>query len=279
MASSELFIPLLIIISLLISLFGSIVGFGGGIFIVPILITFFNYPLDAAVGATMVSLIPAAFMSTYFNQKEGNVDFKMGILLELPTMVGVVLGSILLSYISAQRLEIVFAMMVFIIGLSFFITPKKKDQNLRMFYKLNKLKPRFIIKNEKKNVAYRASLYMISFFGLLAGTLAGLFGMGGGFMKTPVMIKVFRMPAKIATSTALFMIFITSITGSISHYYQGHIYFEKAWPVMLGFTMGAIVGHRMNTHIKVETLEKLIGVALTLAAMVMLFNLLLNRLF
>ncbi len=274
--SSVLPIFLLIIISLLISLFGSIVGFGGGIFLVPILITFFHYKLDLAVGTAMISLVPAAFMSTYLNRKEGNVDFKLGIFLELPTTVGVVLGSILLSYISAQRLEIVFALLIFMLGLSFFVTSKKKDKNLTIFYKLNKLKPRFIIKNTKKNVAYRVSLYMVSFFGLLSGTLAGLFGMGGGFMKTPIMLKVFEVPAKIATSTALFMIFITSITGSISHYYQGHIYLAKAWPVMLGFTMGAIVGHRLNTHIKTTNLEKLIGFALILAATVMFSNFLIH---
>lgn len=270
--ASTLLILLLILISSLISLFGSIVGFGGGIFIVPILITFFGYKLDVAVGAAMISLIPSALISTFLNRKDGNVDFKMGILLEVPTMVGVVLGSLLVSYISAQRLEIVFALLVLSLGLSFFIPSKNKDQNLGLFYRLNKLKPRFVIKNSNKGVAYRASLYVVSFFGLFSGTLAGLFGMGGGFMKTPIMVKVFKMPGKIAAATALFMIFITSITGTISHYYQGHIHLEKAWPVMAGFAVGAIAGHRLNTRVKATTHETLIGFALILAGAVMVVN-------
>ena len=269
-------ILLLVMVSMLISLFGSIVGFGGGILIVPILITFFHYPLDAAVGATMASLVPSAFMSTYLNRKEGNVDFKMGALLEVPTTVGVVLGSILLSYISTRRLEAVFAAMVLIMGISFILPSKGKAHNLKVFYALNKLKPRFIIKNTNKNVAYRASLYVVAFFGLLAGTLAGLFGIGGGYMKTPVMIKVFEMPVKIATATALFMIFITSVTGTISHYWQGHIYPGKTWPVMLGFFIGAIAGHQVNAHIKSGTLEKLIGLFLSLVAVIMLLELAFN---
>ena len=92
-------------------------------------------------------------------------------------------------------------------------------------------------------------------------------------MKTPVMIKVFEMPVKIATATALFMIFITSVTGTISHYWQGHIYPGKTWPVMLGFFIGAIAGHQVNAHIKPGTLERLIGLSLSLVAIIMLLEL------
>ncbi len=273
MPSHELLLFLLIAISFLISIFGSIVGFGGGIFIVPILITIFHYKLDAAVGAAMISLIPSSLISTYLNRKNSNVDFKMGILLELPTIVGVVLGSMLLTYISAKRLEILFALMVLFLGLSFFVKLKKRDnQEMGVFYRLNKLKPRFVIKNTAHFAAYRVSLYMVFVFGILSGTLAGLFGVGGGFMKTPIMLKVFKIPAKIAAATALFMIVITSITGSISHYIQGHIYLEKAWPIMLGFAIGAIVGHKLNTRIKSKTLEKMIGFSLILAALIMMSN-------
>ncbi|MDN6280495.1 MAG: sulfite exporter TauE/SafE family protein [Psychroflexus sp.] len=271
---SEILIPILLIcISLLISLFGSIVGFGGGIFMVPILITVFNFKLDVAVGAAMISLIPSSLVSTYLNRKDGNVDFKMGILLEIPTMVGVVLGSFLLSYISAKRLEVLFAAMVIFLGITFFIKKRKNDNEEQgVFYRLNKLKPRFIIKNSENFVAYRVSLYMALFFGMISGTLAGLFGVGGGFMKTPIMLKVFKIPAKIAAATALFMIVITSITGSISHAYQGHIVLNKAWPVLVGFTLGALAGHQVNTRIEASTLEKMIGFALIAAGLMMVSN-------
>lgn len=270
----EILIPILLIcISLLISLFGSIVGFGGGIFMVPILITVFNFELDVAVGAAMISLIPSSLISTYLNRKDGNVDFKMGILLEIPTIIGVVLGSFLLSYISAKRLEVFFAAMVFLLGVSFFIKKRKNNNEEQgILSRLNKLKPRLIIKNSENYVAYRVSVYMVLFFGMCSGTLAGLFGVGGGFMKTPIMLKVFKIPARIAAATALFMIVITSITGSISHAYQGHIHLDKAWPVLVGFTLGAFAGHKINTHIESTTLEKMIGFALIAAGLMMVSN-------
>lgn len=252
-------------------------GFGGGIFIVPILITVFHYNLDVAVGAAMISLIPSALISTYLNRKEGNVDFKMGLFLEAPTIIGVVLGSLLISFISAKRLEIVFALMVMILGLSFFIKLKKyKNHELGVFYRLNKLKPRFVIRNATNFVAYRVSLYMVIVFGMLSGLLAGLFGVGGGFMKTPIMIKVFKIPANIAAATALFMIVITSITGTISHSLQGHVRMDKTWPIMVGFILGALVASKLNTHIKGAILEKLVGFSLILASLLMMANFVIN---
>jgi len=270
-------IPLLILLGLLISLFGSIVGFGGGIFMVPILVAVFGYDLDIAAGTAMISLVPSSIISTFLNRKKGQVDFKVGFLLEAPTMIGVVLGSLILSYFSSTGnllvLEIVFALMILILGASFFIgKDKERNDKDSFFYKLNKKKPAFVFKNEINFVAYRVSLYMALFFGLVSGALAGLFGVGGGFMKTPIMLKVFEIPAKIAAGTALFMIVITSITGSVMHTMQGHILFDKSWPVVLGFTLGAIIGYKVNTHLKEDFLEKLIGVSLVTAALMMILK-------
>lgn len=244
---------------------------------VPILITAFHFNLATAVGAVMISLIPSSLLSTYFNRKSGNVDFKMGILLEIPTMAGVVIGSLLLSYLSARRLEVFFAISVFLLGLSFFIKFKQnQDSEDGLFYKMNKLKPHFIIKNKHHYVAYRISIWLVSFFGILAGTIAGLFGIGGGFLKTPIMIKVFKMPVKIATATALFMIILTATTGTISHYFQGNIDIQKAWPIILGFTLGALAGKTINLKINPRLIENLIGIGLIAAAAMMIFNVIFN---
>lgn len=269
---------LIIAIGIIISLYGSLVGFGGGIFMVPLLVTVFHYELPVAVGAVMVSLIPSTLISTYLHRKEGNVDFRMGMMLEIPTVIGVIIGSVLLGFLPAKQLEIFFSFLVFIIGFSFLLKNENKNTpRSSVFYKLNFLPPRLIIKNQKHFSAYRISIWMASFFGLLAGSLAGLFGIGGGFLKTPIMIKVFGMPAKIATATGLFMILITSITGSVSHYLQGHIIFERSWAIIVGFTIGALLGHKINLGLENSKLEKLIGLGLLLAALIMLSNFLLKK--
>ena len=261
---------LLVLLSIAISSFGNIVGFGGGVFMVPLLVSIFHFPFTIAVGSVMIALVPSSLIATYYRRKEGFVDFKIGTMLELPTMLGVVLGSYLLTYVKVEILEIIFA--VFILGLGISFLKKKKettDSGNGFFFKLNQISPKFIVKNNLHYVAYRASIWLILFFGLISGTLAGLFGIGGGFLKTPIMIKVFQIPAKIATATALFMIVITSVTGSVTHYLHGHIIFEKALPIIIGFSIGAAIGRKFNLAISSKTLERMIGISLIVAAVVM----------
>lgn len=266
---------LIVLIGFTVSSFGNLIGFGGGIFMVPILVTVFHYPLAIAVGSVMFSLIFSSLMATYRHRKEGHVDFKMGTLLEVPTMGGVILGSLLLSYLSTAGLEILFSVLVFVLGLSFWLK-KAKTENASpktdLFFRLNQWKPGWTVHHRTMNLTYRASFWLVLFFGLFAGTLAGLFGIGGGFLKTPIMLKVFKMPVKVATATALFMILITSITGSISHFVQGHILLSHAWPVTIGFVGGAIAGNRLTPSIGDDVLERLIGLGLILAALVMFAN-------
>ena len=75
---------ILVALGLLISLYGSIVGFGGGIFMVPILVAVFGFDMDIAAGSLMLSLVPSSLISTMLNKKKGQVEFKVGMLLKCP---------------------------------------------------------------------------------------------------------------------------------------------------------------------------------------------------
>lgn len=257
---------LIFFLSVFFSAFGTVVGFGGGIFVVPVLILFFNVPINIAVGSVMIALFPGAFISTLFNHKNNKIDYKAGILLEIPTIIGTVLGSFLTSVIPLFSFKIIFAVFIGYIGIYTFRKGKKKgviNKNGIMF-KLNSIGPRIIQKS--KFGAYRISMITASFFGSGAGLMAGLFGIGGGFLKTPIMVNVFKMPPSVAAATALFMIVFTSATGSVSHYLIGHIDFMFALPIILGFITGAFIGNKLNLNISEKTLAKLIGFGLLLAA-------------
>lgn len=267
---------LIILIALLLSGYGALVGFGGGVFIVPILILVFHYPIEYAIGAVTLSLVPSALLTTVLNNKHGFVDYKTGLVLELPTIFGVVLGSMLVSVLPTKALQYVFVVVIAFVGLSFF--KKKKETEGEGFLKrLNNHQPNYVKKDNEGNVLYKINYFIATGFGLFAGALAGLLGIGGGFLKTPIMIKVFRIPAKIAAGTTLFMIIITSITSSVSHYLLGHMKMHYVIPVVIGFVIGPFLGVRLKKKMAVERLEKLIGISLVLASCLMLVNILLIK--
>jgi hypothetical protein len=262
---------LIILFAILISGFGTVIGFGGGVFMIPLLVIGFHVPLNIAVGSVLVALFPSALVSTIFNARKKLIDYKTGLLLEVPTVFGTVFGSFLSVIIPVYILEWVFGIFVVYLGINFIINsydvPKKNLKN-SIFYKLNKIGPSVIRKTDYG--AYRVSFMMALVFGVMAGTMAGLFGIGGGFLKVPIMVGVFSIPSQIASATGLFMITVTSLTGSISHYFLGNVHFGYATPVIIGFVIGAFAGNSISTKIDEHILKRLIGIGLTLSGLVFL---------
>jgi uncharacterized membrane protein YfcA len=49
------------------------------------------------------------------------------------------------------------------------------------------------------------------------GFLSSLLGIGGGIIHVPAMVQLLHIPAHIATATSLFVLALTSLTGSVTH--------------------------------------------------------------
>ena len=261
----------ILVISVVVSSFGTLIGFGGGVFMVPILVLVFNVPINVAVGSVILALLPSSLISTYFNVKNHTIDYFAGIHLEVPTIFGTVLGSLFTAIIPVRISEIIFS--VFIILLAVYTnfnkansesTHKKKS----FFNRLNNIGPG--ISRTTNYGSYRISVLLAIVFGMMAGILAGFFGIGGGFLKVPILLNVFGLPPITASATALFMIVFTSFTGSVSHYYLGQIHFIFSLPIIFGFIIGSSTTKFISPKISQNLLKKLIALGLFLAGISML---------
>lgn len=268
-------IILIVLIGALVSGFGTLIGFGGGVFMVPILVIGFGFPITLAIGSVSVALLPMGIISTIYNHKSGTVDYSLGILLEIPTVVGAVLGALITAWLPVDKLEIIFTVFIMLIGIQMMFRERDKESRFTRFLnRLNELPPSF--NRVRNNKTYTFSGIVTTIMGLLAGSFAGLFGVGGGFLKGPIMIKVFKIPARIAASTALFMIIFTSLSASITHYMLGHIHWDLAIPVILSFFIGSYTGNHFTGKVSDNQLKIYIGVALILAGLTMMLNLLIH---
>lgn len=252
------------------------IGFGGGVFMVPILIIFFGYNIEIAIGATMSALVPGSMVASAFNFRDRSIDYLVGTLIQLPAVAGTVLGAFLVAFLPVQNLQLIFALFVTVIGIVM-LKPKDKSQQVKhtgMMYRIRQVPTTFIRRNRRSHLAYRLNGGVVSVFGFSSGIVAGLFGIGGGFIQTPMMIKLFRMPASIATSTSLFILVITSITGFISHYLLGNVMWSRTLPLMAAFAIGAVIGNLLKKRkTKSSNTELLIGIGLLLAGLGVLLNL------
>ncbi len=85
--------------------------------------------------------------------------------------------------------------------------------------------------------------------GAFAGTLAGLFGVGGGLIIVPALVLSFEwqgVSAQVAThlavGTSLATIVFTSISSMRSHHLKGAVRWPVFWPMGIGLVLGAMAG-------------------------------------
>lgn len=265
---------ILMFIGLAVSLFGNMVGFGGGLFLVPILIIFFKYEIGAAVSTSLLAIFPSALVATILNSRRKLVLFRLGILLEIPTIIGTIIGSLLVAVLPVTIMKIIFVVFVVILGLYMLLKLGGNGKsNWRILERINSLPPIVtLVVNKENHLIKRISFWMISFFGLMAGFLAGLFGIGGGFLKTPVMIKVFGVQPTMATATALFMIIITAFVGTATHYLSGKLHTDMALPIVVGFILGSTIASYLHVRLKDAIIERMVGFALILAGVSITIN-------
>ena len=77
--------------------------------------------------------------------------------------------------------------------------------------------------------------------GLAVGLLSGLFGVGGGFLMTPLLI-MFGIPATVAAATDSNQIVAASTSGTYAHWRVGNVDFKMGWHLLIGGFVGGLVG-------------------------------------
>ena len=96
-------------------LFGSLLGLGGGVLLVPLLTLGFGLPLREAVGVSLVAVImtSGAAAGVYLERHVANL--RLGMSLELFTAIGALIGGTIAFALDVRLLEALFAgLMVYV---------------------------------------------------------------------------------------------------------------------------------------------------------------------
>ena len=99
-------------------IFGSLLGLGGGVLIVPLLTLGFGLPLREAVGVSLVSVIvtSSASASVYLQRHVANL--RLGMTLELFTALGALIGGLIAFSLSDQVLAALFATLLVYVAIT-----------------------------------------------------------------------------------------------------------------------------------------------------------------
>ncbi len=286
---------LLVLGGMAAGLFGSLLGLGGGILIVPLLTLGFGLPLREAVGVSLICVIvtSGAAAGVYLDRHVANL--RLGMSLELFTATGAMVGGLVAFLLPERALQVIFTGLLVYVALTMARrrdprpgasaaasdadTPREEGtvspevvpeepsppspaERRRRPFSQTLSGPGYEVHNYRYGVVG-------SFF---AGIISALLGIGGGLIKVPVMNVLMGVPLRVATATSNLMIGITASASAIIYLLRGGIDPYLAAPTAIGVFVGATVGSRISHRIDLRILRGLFVAILLYTALQMLLR-------
>ena len=90
-------------------LFSGLLGVGGGTVMVPLLVLWFRYGEREATGTSLSAIAVIAAIATVLQGVYGNVDFTKGLLVGIPAVAGVLVGTWMQQRVPTQIIGLLFA--------------------------------------------------------------------------------------------------------------------------------------------------------------------------
>lgn len=266
----------LLIVAIVAGIFGSLLGLGGGVIIIPVYTLLLNAPIHTAIGASIIGVIAVSSAGATFYLREEVTNVRLSMVLEVAATLGAIIGALAFTIMNPRTLTILYGLVLVYSSLLMLrrvkIVSEERalegghDDRLPLsgeyFDKALNAPVRYIVRSVKKGMV--ATLF--------AGSLTGLLGVGGGLINVPVMRRIMRVPIKVATATSNFMMGVTGIAGAFIYYTRGFVDPLIAVPTAIGVLIGAQIGPRLAHRISGVTLERAFALVLIYMAAQMLLK-------
>tara|TARA_B100000963_G_scaffold176778_1_gene153773 strand:- start:1875 stop:2777 length:903 start_codon:yes stop_codon:yes gene_type:complete len=93
------------------------------------------------------------------------------------------------------------------------------------------------------------NIYLLISLGIGIGFISGLFGIGGGFITSPLLILV-GIPPTVAVGTTTVQVFASTSTGVISHFQKKNIDYQISFTMIVGGIFGTLTGVLLLSSLK-----------------------------
>lgn len=240
--------------ALLVGFTMGLLGGGGSILTIPIFVYLFAINPIAATGYSLLVVGFTASIGAFRNFQKKTIDFKVGLLFGLPTMIGtyitrryflpampndlLTIGDFTLS--KSLFIMVLFATIMLAAAFSMIRSGRKQELPLE-----NLTKP---IKKGQTILS-----------GSVIGVVTGFIGAGGGFIMVPALALLANLPMRKAIGTSLFIITLKSFIG-----FLGDLQVTSVNWVFIGiFTImsmiGILIGVKVAQYVKARNLKSIFG--------------------
>lgn len=243
-----------VVTGLCAGLLGAILGLGGGIIIVPVLTILLKVPAHLAVAASLVGVVATSTSSSAGYMKRGLPLVRVGLTLELTTLVGAIVGSIAAGFMPDDAIFILFSLLL-------------------IYTAWNMWRGR-AVRTVEGDVAELQATPLALIGSGAAGCISGTLGVGGGVVKVPILNLLLGAPIHRSTSTSTFMMGLTAAAGCVAYFMRDELVVGIAAPLVLGVLIGARLGPPIAVKIGGQGLRRAFVVVLILVATRMIWGVL-----
>jgi uncharacterized membrane protein YfcA len=279
-AGVEIFWPGLIILGVGVGVIGGFFGMGGAWMVTPGL-NILGFPMAFAIGTDIAHMAGKSLIATMRHGKFGNVDYKLGFIMLVGTIIGFELGAQMVMWLERLGKVEAYVRYMYLVLLALIawmvfadVAKKKKKERdavaagkeidalatgIEWHKTLHKIKIPPMVHFKEAQVYCTAWLpIMVSF---LTGWLAGILGIGGGLIRMPALIYFVGCPTHVAVGTDLFEVMISGLYGAATYTFQGRTELVAAIIMLVGASIGAQVGTVATKYIKGYGIRIIFGLA------------------
>jgi uncharacterized protein len=250
--------PWLILIGAAAGVFAGLFGIGGGIIIVPSLILLAGFPLVKATGTSLAAiLLPVGILGVIAYTRAKIIDLRASAYLAAGLLTSVVVGAWLANTLPADLMRKFFALFCLYVGWNF-IDPVGRYREWRGLPVRARPEP--------EALPHPAPWPLLG-IGLLAGVMAGMFGIGGGNIIVPLLTLVLHYPPKRAIATSLgAILFPFGIPGVLYYHRAGNLDLAAAAWIAGGLFIATVFGALITISLPGRTVKLLYGIFLLIVA-------------
>lgn len=272
------FLAILFVGALFAGFVGSLTGLGGGVVIVPLLTIGLGIDIQYAIGTSLISVIATSSGAASAYVKEGILNIRIGMFLEIATTLGAIAGAAIALFAPTHAIAVIFGIVLLYSAISSFLKRKEDwdekklaEKKITRMIELLKAKGSYPTSTDIKKYTLEHLGGGFSVMGM-AGILSGLLGIGSGALKVIAMDSIMKIPFKVSTSTSNFMIGVTAAASAGVYLNRGYIDPVLSMPVMVGVLIGSLVGAKFLIKSQTKSIRLVFAIVITLLALEMIYN-------
>ena len=234
-----------------------LIGGGGSVLAVPLLLYVVGMrDVHLAIGTSALAVGAIAAINLIGHRRKNHVQFKKGFAFAMPGIGGTLLGAQLGLLTPSDSLLIFFAGFMIIVA-SLMLKKKATKHDVQI---------------SSHQTTILLSKRNIPLSGFFIGTLAGYFGIGGGFLIVPMMMYSGGLSIVNAIGTSLISVSAFGFTTATSYIVTGNFDLIIAIMFVVGGLLGGLIGIKMMKKIPKEKLGNVFAYVLFVMAGYIMVN-------